>query len=266
MSKVEIKEESQTHKEYLLILDAFRRMVYNFENSAERLDVFDDIITLRASFMMDRVLTGLRIDFDTAIALLQANNLQLTERDELMRATLLTAFDNIVDFAVAEEVAMMQELPDELDLAEMETYEATCRKYNEVYAETENEIVSHSALVALFWMGTSAETIITFNTQSDERVRPWHLSYEGVSYRKSEFPPELIPPIEWRCRCYLTANGFGGVMASVLKPEIKTNPIFKESLATGGRIFSDAHQYFKISIPPEVEAIKQRLKTKLCLN
>ena len=55
-------------------------------------------------------------------------------------------------------------------------------------------------------------------------------------------------------------------MASVLKPEIKINPIFRESLATGGSIFSEAHQYFKISIPPDVEAIKQRLKTKLCLN
>ena len=48
MSKIEVKDESQTHKEYLLILDAFRRMVYNFEDSAERLDVCDDIITLRA--------------------------------------------------------------------------------------------------------------------------------------------------------------------------------------------------------------------------
>lgn len=265
-NRVEVKEKSQTRKEFLLILDAFRRMVYNFENSAERLDVFDDIITLRASFLIDRVLTELHIDFDRALEILQSNNLSLTEREELERDTLIASFDNLIDFAVAEEVAMMQELPDVLDLSEMGDYEAICRKYNELYAESENEFVSHSAAIAFFWMGVSADTIITFNTQSDERVRPWHLSYEGVSYPKSEFPPELIPPIEWRCRCYLTANEFGSIIASALKPKIKTNPIFRESLATGGRIFSDTHPYFQNPIPPEVEDIKQRLKTRLWLN
>ena len=133
-NKVEVKQDSQTHKEYLRILDAFRRMVYNFENSAERLDVFDDIITLRASFLIDRILAGLHIDFDKAIAILQAGNNNLTQRDELERDTLVAAFDNIVDFAAAEEVAMMQELPEELDLTQMEQYEDVCRKYNEVYA------------------------------------------------------------------------------------------------------------------------------------
>lgn len=266
MAKVEVKENSKTKEQFLLILDAFRRMVYNAENSAERLEVFDDIITLRASFLIDSALEGLRIDFDRAMELLQAKNLHLTRREELERDALVSAFDNLIDFAVAEEVAMMQELPDELDLAEMESYEAICRKYNETYAEVENFQVLHAAMVASFWMGTSDETIITFNTQSDERVRPWHLSYDGVSYPKSQFPPELIPPIEWACRCYLTADGFGYVSASVLKPEIKVNPIFAESLATGGRIFSDAHPYFRHTIPAEVEVIKQRLKAKLWLR
>lgn len=266
MAKVEMTEKSKAQEQYLLVLDAFRRMLYNFENSVEQLVVFDDIITLRASFLIDSVLEGLRIDFDKAMELLQAKNLHLTERDELERDTLIAAFDNLIDFAVAEEVAMMQELPDELDLAEMGSYEAICRKYNETYAETENTQVQHAAMVAAFWMSTSDETIITFNTQSDERVRPWHLSYEGVSYPKSQFPPELIPPIEWACRCYLTADGFGSVSASVLSPEIKVNPIFKESLATGGRIFSDAHPYFRYTLTPEIEAIKQRLKIRLWLK
>lgn len=266
MAKVEVKENSKVHEQFLLILDAFRRMVYNAENCAERLEVFDDIITLRASFLIDSVLDGLRIDFDRAIELLQAKNLHLTERDESERDTLIAAFDNLVDFAVAEEMAMMQELPDELDLAEMESYEAICRKYNETYAETEDAQVLHAGIITSFWMGTSNETIITFNTQSDERVRPWHLSYEGVSYPKSHFPPELIPPIEWACRCYLTADGYGSVMNAILRPQIKVNPIFAESLATRGRIFTDAHPYFRYKLPPEVEAIKQRLKTKLWLR
>lgn len=266
MAKVELHEKSKAEEQFLLILNAFRRMLYNFENSAERLEVFDDIVTLRASFLIDSVLEGLKIDFDKAMELLQAKNLHLTERDELERDTLIAAFDNLIDFAVAEEVAMMQELPDELDLAEMESYEAICQKYNETYAETENAQVLHAGMVAAFWMSASAETVITFNTQGDERVRPWHLSYEGLSYPKSQFPPELIPPIEWACRCYLTSDGFGSVMDSILKPEIKVNPIFKESLATGGRIFSEAHPYFKLALPPEIESIKHRFKAKLCLR
>lgn len=65
--RVEIKSDDKVHQEYLLILDAFRRMVYNYENSAQRLEVFDYIISLRASFLIDRVLTGLNIDFDRAV-------------------------------------------------------------------------------------------------------------------------------------------------------------------------------------------------------
>ena len=264
--KVEIKENGQTRQEYLLILDAFRRMVYNFENSAEQIDVFDDIITLRASSLIDRALAGLHIDFDHALGILQAKNLHLTQREEAERNTLFAAFDNLIEFAAAEETAMMQELPDTLELEDMEQYESICRKYNETYAESENAQVQHAAMIAAFWIGTSAETIITFNTQSDERVRPWHLSYEGISYPKSEFPRELIPPIEWGCRCFLTAYGFGSVYGATIKPQIKINPVFRESLATGGRIFSEAHPYFQKPLPETVEKIKQRLKEKLCLK
>lgn len=264
--RVEIKENNRTRQEYLLILDAFRRMVYNFENSAERIDVFDEIITLRVSSLIDRALAGLRIDFDHALEILQAKNLHLTRREETERNTLIAAFDNLINFAAAEETTMMRELPDSLELEDMEQYEAVCRKYNETYAETENAQVQHAAMIAAFWIGTSAETIITFNTQSDERVRPWHLSHEGVSYPKSEFPPELIPPIEWGCRCFLTANGFGSVYGSLLKPQFKANPVFRESLATGGQIFSQAHPYFHKPVPETVEKIKQRLKEKLCLK
>lgn len=262
--KIEIKQQDKSREEYLLILDAFRRMVYNYENTAERWEVFDDIVTLRASFLIDRALSGLRIDFDRALEILQSTNNHLTAREETERDTLLAAIDNLIDFAAAEETAFLFELPGELDLEEMETYEDTCQKYNQTYAETENAQVLHAATIAAWWIGTSAETIITFNTQGDERVRPWHLSFDGISYPKSEFPPELIPPIEWGCRCFLTANSFTSVYGALQETgsKRKVNPIFAESLATGGRIFSPAHPFFSLVLPVEAEKIKQRIKAK----
>ncbi|MFR9543738.1 MAG: hypothetical protein SNH27_17050, partial [Rikenellaceae bacterium] len=161
------------------------------------------------------------------------------------------------------EYTMIRELPDELNLEEMERYESICERYNLHYAKIENEQVLHAATIAYFWIGASEESIITFNTQNDERVRAWHQSYDGLSYIKSEFPPELIPPIEWACRCFLTSDGYGYVSGSTLKPEIKYNPIFSESLATCGRIFSDAHQYFKHNLPKEVADIVNNIKQKL---
>lgn len=262
--KIEIKEPDKNREEYLLILDAFRRMIYHFENNAERWEVFDDIVTLRASFLIDRALSGLQIDFDRALEILQNGNNHLSAWEETERDTLITAINNLVDFAAAEETAMMQELPDELDLEKMQEYEEVCRTYNETYAETENEQVLHAATIAFWWMGTATETVITYMTQGDEQVRASHLSFEGVSYLKSEFPQELIPPIEWRCRCYLVADGFGTVYNSITKPDFNgmVNPVFSESLAKGGRIFSPAHPYFSVHLPVEVERIKKRIKIK----
>ena len=262
-NRVEIKDRDKEREEYLLILSAFRRMIYSFENSAESMEYFADMVLYRASALMERVLEGLKIDFDRALELLQSKNLSLTHRDELERDTLIAAFNNLIDFATAQEYAMMQELPEELDFNDMEQYESICQKDNEQYALIENEQVLHAGMVAAFWIGTSTESIITYNTQNDERVRAWHQSYNGLSYRKSEFPPELIPPIEWACRCYLTSDGYGSVFNSILHPEIKVDPVFRESLATGGRIFSDAHSYFKYHLPKEIVEISNQLKRKL---
>lgn len=240
------------------------RLVFHAENSAESLVILEDVITLRASFLIDKAVRGLRLDLDRALEILRNHNDFDTERERQRRDILVAAVDNLIDFAVAEEYAMMRELPEEFDSTEIEEYEAVCRKYNLTYATEENSTVLFAAGMAAWWLTVDADTLITFMTQSDERVRPWHMALEGLSYRKREFPPELIPPIEWGCRCFLSADGFGSVYGALRekrrKPEV--NPVFAESLAAGGHIFSEAHPYFHGRIPQNVREIGERIKQK----
>lgn len=266
-TRIEIPDSERSlaaRREYVLIRDAFRRLLFSWEHSAERQDLIEEIITLRASFLIDRALTGLRLDLDRALEILRSHNDFTSERERQQRDLLVAAIDNLIDFAAAEEFTMMRELPEELDEEEIEEYEALCEQYNLTYAEAENGQVAHAAGIAAWWLTVDAQSVITYITQGDERVRAWHLSHEGVSYPKREFPSELIPPIEWGCRCYLTAEGFGAVSNAVQAKELqeRVDPVFRESLATGGRIFSAAHRYFSLPLPTDMQAMIRTLKSR----
>lgn len=263
-------KKDTNRQEYEVIRAAFIRMVVDAKTSAESLEILEDIITLRASFLIDRALQGLRIDLDRALDILRNYNDFTTERERQQRDILVAAVDNLVDFAVAEEFAMMQELPEDLDDSDLEEYESICERYNLTYAREENSTVLFAAGMAAWWLAVDTGTVITFMTQGDERVRPWHESWEGVSYPKREFPVELIPPIEWGCRCFLIADGFGSVYGALPSKESKhkptVNPIFSESLATGGRIFTGAHSYFQHKIPDRIREIGKYIKQKFGLS
>lgn len=257
-------DKTDTQKEYEVIREAFRRLLFNWNNAAERRDIVEEIVTLRASFLVDRALSGLRLDFDKALEILRNHNEFTTERERQQRDILVAAIENLVDFAAAEEIAMLGELPEEVDMEDVAGCERLCERYNLTCAETENEQVLLAASMAAWWLTVDSETVVTYMTQGDERVRAWHLSLEGVSYRKSEFPPELIPPIEWGCRCFLIADGFASVRASMERAVAgKVDPVFRESLATGGRIFSSAHAYFSRPLPEYAARIVERIKNKL---
>lgn len=258
-------ERTDTRKEYEVIREAFRRLIFNWENGAERRDIIGEIITLRCSFLIDRALSGLRIDFDKALDILRGHNEFTMERERRQRDILLAAIDNLVDFAAAGEITLLKELPEEPQVEEIAAYESLCERYNLIYAARENNQVLFAASMAAWWLTISPETVVTYMTQGDERVRPWHLSLEGLSYRKSEFPPELIPPIEWGCRCFLVADGFAsvhGALPAAGEYRRYVDPVFRESLATGGRIFSPAHAYFAGPLPDYVRQIVKRIKEK----
>lgn len=172
---------------------------------------------------------------DRALEILKNHNSFTTERERQQRDILIAAIDNLVDFAAAEEYSMLGELPETADEQDMEAHEKICRRYNLVHAEEENNQVFFAASMAAWWMAVDMDTVLTYMTQGDERVRAWHLSLEGISFRKSEFPPELIPPIEWGCRCFLVAEGFAAVRAGRIR-----ETIWKRWIRSSGRAWQPA--------------------------
>lgn len=259
--------QEKNHKEYLFIREAFIRFLNEIENSQQAWEIMEDIITLRTSFLIDRILDGMHMDFDKALDLLKKHNSFTTEREKRERDILIAAIDNLVDFAAAEEFAMLNELAATEENLSEERQENICEKYNLHYATIENNDVLYAAGIASWWIDQSDESMITYMTQGDERVREWHLSLEGITYPKRDFPSELIPPIEFGCRCYLmTDSTISKVIASIpLIEDMEINPVFSESLATGGRIFSEAHGYFteKFRNEPHLQDIIIRIKHKL---
>lgn len=207
------------------------------------------------------------LDFEEALALLRNHNDFTTGADRHKRDILVAAIENLVEFAAAEQYAMLRELPEELDGTCYDEYGDICERYNLTWASQENEDVLYSAAMAAWWLTVSADSMLTFMTQGDERVRPWHEALEGISYPKSQFPAELIPPIEYACRCYLVADGYGEVIGAL--PKVRTiptvHPVFRESLCTGGRIFSQEHPYFKEKLPSELQKVVKNIKQKFYL-
>ena len=163
-------------------------------------------MTLRAEFALNHAIKGFGMDFEKALELLRNHNDGLTKLEKEQRNILVAALDNLVDFAVAEEFQMSENLPDnfnitnEVDLAEAENI---FHRYNSIYANIENEDIEYAMGIAAGWILYSNNTVLTYMTQGDNRVRPWHLALEGTSYRKASFPAWLIPPIEHGCRCFL---------------------------------------------------------------
>ena len=243
----------------------------DYGNMDSREDLLVEMMNLRAEFAFNHAIKGFGLDFDTAMELLRNHNDDLTQLEKDQRDVLLAALDNLVDFAVAQEFQMSEDVEDiseEFDPDDpkyLEECYGICERYNNTYANVENGDIEYALGIAAAWIRISGDTVLTYMTQGDERVRPWHLALEGLSYRKYEFPDWLIPPIEHACRCYLveeSADIFNkaGVQDVEAKKIIDmpdfVNPVFRESVAKCGRIFSSAHSYFKV---PKKE--KKRLKT-----
>jgi hypothetical protein len=237
------------------------------------------MMDLRAEFAINHAIKGFGMDMETALELIRNHNDGLSKLEREQRDVLLAALDNLVDFAVAEEFQMMEDLPEDYnpeDAEYLEECEGICHKYNEIYAGIEDADIEYAMGVAAGWVMYNESSTLTYMTQGDERVRPWHMALEGMSYPKSAFPDWLIPPIEHGCRCFLVEEGDAVIgQSKVLQVMGQTtnipdfvSPVFMESVAKGGKIFSSAHSYF--SIPKQykkrLQTISKNIKSKWLKN
>lgn len=263
-------DDEKKKAEYDALLAVFARFIESLANETDSQEILEELMSLRAEFLIQHALDGFDIDYDEALELLRNAN-DLTDEQSARRNIFVAAVDNLIDFAVAEEYQMARELPSLDDEYDEEDYEEIFEKYNQRYAEVENSDAEYAMIIAAGLVGVADGTMLTYMTQGDERVRPWHLQYEGFSAPKSQFPAWLIPPIEHQCRCYLVEDNIVDKLEGVKNAAVKIptmpdwfNRTFKESVALGGRIFSDEHPYFAVDSRDEASLhdIAKRLKEK----
>lgn len=270
-------DKERDDAEFKALLEIFEEFTETDGTEEDKLEVVGKIMSLRARHLLLHAFDGFGISFEEALKLLR-NKKDLSELDASRRNVIVAAVDNLIDFAVAEEYQMLvdthnadifqssdeeeendDEEEEEIEEPEIEEDEeldedevmAIFMKYNKRYALVENKDVEYAMIMAATLAAIKPKTYLTYMTMGDERVRPWHLQYEGFTAPKEEFPEWLIPPIEHMCRCYLDVDVIENTVqakASQKKLEMPEwfNPTFKESVALGGRIFSDEHPYFQI--------------------
>lgn len=255
-------------QEFEALYAIFKKFLQDYGNADNRQDLLEAMMDLRFEHIFKHALDGFGMNFESALELLRNKNDNLTKVQKDKRDILVAALDNLVDFAVAEEFQMTEELSG-FDVDSDEWYDECDKvfeRYNLHYAAVENNDVEYAMKIAAAWVYVSDNTYLTYMTQGDNRVRPWHMALEGTSYRKYEFPAWLIPPIEHGCRCFLVEdsghilNTAKDVQAVISKPDF-VNPVFVESVAKGGRIFGPAHSYFEI--PSDQKAVLRQIAQKI---
>lgn len=264
--KAEMTEEqrAQHDSDVQELLALYIVLLSSLRDEEKREEALYALAELRVSIAFRYVASGLGLDVDTALQLLQnIDESGLTDEDKELRARLVAAIDNLIDFSVCEEYQLYDEtsemVGDDEITSDSDDYEeliAICKKYNDTYSAVENSDIEYAGAIAAAWLRYSPNDYLVYWTQNDVRVRPWHLALQGYTAPRDEFPSWMIPPIEYNCRCFLEiletpsasiakSRNIKGLAKEVEKPEQLSN-VFSESLAKCGRIFGPAHSYFTV--------------------
>lgn len=249
--------ESGSKKEYLLLLSRLWDILEDFYVEPERYSIDYEIMQGRALNALNWAFSGYGMTLEDAVERIKTQSTGVLTVDEIYeRKMFLEVIENIVDFSVAEEYQMLQEITTAREYGTSfddfsEDAEGIFEKYNKQYSTIENQDIWFSMSMALAWKGFSDSSTLTYYTQGDERVRDSHRALEGVSYLKSEFPKELIPPIDWACRCYIMESSdrqlaFNNPIDVEERVNAAVNPVFRVSPVHDGKVFGQDHPYFQV--------------------
>lgn len=259
-------EKDQAQEEYEELLPLFISLVRSLSNKDDKLNALVELAKVRTKIAITHAFDGFNMEYDEAIDLIQQTD-DLSELDEEKKKRLIAAVDNLIEFCVCAEYQLMcdiyKELPDfdfgnvEYNIDEDDENNPLillCRKYNKTYLGVENTDINYAMAVALTWVIAERHQTLTYMTQNDDRVRPWHFALQGFTATKDNFPSWMIPPIEWGCRCFLVDNNGDSIInstnvknitAKYEKPK-QLDDVFSESVAKCGRIFGKSHRYFQV--------------------
>lgn len=251
----EIKEK--TKENYIQLFAILESFLDDFFENPDHYITQYDLMQGRALDVLNFAFSGYGLNLEYVVSRIKEQNISTLSPDEIAeRMMMLNVIDNLINFSVCEEYHVLKEmreasqLYDDYDEFEDEA-EFLFSNFNSRFAETENSDVYYSMAMASAWNDYDLLTSLTFTTQGDERVRDSHRALEGLTYLKRDFPEALIPPIDFRCRCYLTESSDAiGSSRNPLDAEEKMaaaiNPIFSQSAVKSGRIFGLDHPYFQV--------------------
>lgn len=285
MARKPVPDKDRQDEEFKKLLALFHELIESIKEEGGHWSDLEDLITERADIGMRYAFDGFGISYDDALDLIKKQD-DLTDAERVDRDILVAAVDNIIDFSTVEEYQMARQIPyfDGSDVSEPDFesgeesfddfLDSLCDTYNRRYSNVENMDIEFAMIVAAYLSKIGDDTILTYMTQGDDRVRPWHLQFEGFSAPRSKFPSWLIPPIEHGCRCFLvedSASTYAKIKASRQPvPEMPEwfDRTFKESVANGGRIFSDEHPYFQVGEKDyeSLRGVANRIKQKYLWN
>lgn len=256
------EEKEKREDEYKKLLALFLALLRNLHNE-QMIESLYMLSAQRAEYIIIHALDGFGMTVEDAVQLLKSRNdntLTQFDRDRIDR--IVAAVDNLIEFAVAEEYQLWlktNEIAEDDDIDDdtplFSEAISMCEKYNKTYALVEDEDARYSMAMAAWWISVSRNEYLIYMTQGDDRVRPWHAALEGFTARRDEFPSWMIPPIEWGCRCFLlTMSGdyvansvdLRNVVAEMPEKPAQFDATFNDSICKCGRIFGEAHPYFKI--------------------
>lgn len=128
-------------------------------------------------------------------------------------------------------------------------------EYNVNWLETEYRTAFNNGLSARQWLDFQEDKdfapMLRYDTAGDGRVRPQHAELDGIiRHIDDPFWETHFPPLDWNCRCDVTAYEEDEVEATpddILKDLPEPDDLFRFNPAIAKIIFDEAHPYLKVA-------------------